>query len=73
MKKRCFLLIVALIFSLFLLYGCGEDGGGGGQNAEELIKQGWAKFDAGDDAGACGDFKAAIGLSADTNEAYLGF
>jgi len=72
MKKRCFLLIVVLFSSLLLVYGCGDDDGGGGQTAAELIKQGWTKFDAGDDAGASADFNAAIGLSADTNEAYLG-
>jgi tetratricopeptide (TPR) repeat protein len=69
---RHFLLVAALISSLLLLYGCGEDGGGGGQSVEELINQGWAKFDAGDNAGASADFKAAIGMSADTNRAYLG-
>ena len=72
MKKRCFLLIVVLLSSLLLVYGCGDDDGGLDQTPEKLIEQGWAKFAAGDDAGACADFKAAIGLSADTNEAYLG-
>ena len=72
MKKRCFLLFVALISSLLLVYGCGDNDGGVDQTPEELIRQGWAKFDAGNDAGASADFKAAIGLSADTNEAYLG-
>lgn len=71
MKKRCFLLIAVFLFCLILFYGCGEDKVTP-PNAEELIQQGWAKFAAGDDAGACADFKAAIGLSADTNEAYLG-
>jgi tetratricopeptide (TPR) repeat protein len=72
MGKRCFMLIAALLSSLLIVYGCGEDDGGGGQTVEELIEQGWAKFEAGNYSGACGDFKAAIGLSADTNEAYLG-
>ena len=65
-------MFIALISSLLLVYGCGDDDGGVDQTPEELIKQGWAKFDAGNDAGASADFKAAIGLSADTNEAYLG-
>ncbi len=72
MKIRYFLFVAALISSLLLLYGCGEDGGGGGQTAEQLIEQGWTKFAAGENAGASADFKAAIGMSADTNIAYLG-
>lgn len=72
MKKRWFLLIAILFSSLLLVNGCGDDDGGVDQNVEELIKQGWAKFEAGNDADASADFNAAIGLSADTNEAYLG-
>ncbi|MGB7060932.1 MAG: hypothetical protein WBF13_01090 [Candidatus Zixiibacteriota bacterium] len=71
MKKRCFLLIAILLPSLLLIYGCGEDKVTP-PNVEELIKQGWAKFETGYYSGACADFNAAIGLSADTNEAYLG-
>jgi tetratricopeptide (TPR) repeat protein len=71
MKKRCLLLIAALFSSLLLVYGCGEDENGG-ITPEELIKQGWAKFEAGNYGDASADFNAAIGLSADTNEAYLG-
>jgi tetratricopeptide (TPR) repeat protein len=72
MKMRHFLLVAALISSLFLLYGCGDNGGGGGQTAEELVNQGWAKFDAGDNTGASADFKAALGLNAEVEGAYLG-
>lgn len=70
MNKRCFVMIVALC-SLLLAYGCGEDKVTP-PNVEELIKQGWAKFETGNYSSACADFNAAIGLSADTNEAYLG-
>ncbi len=74
MKKRCFLLIVVLISSLLLVYGCGDDDDGGGPNATELIEQGWAKFGAGDNTGASGDFNAALGLDPQANdyEAYFG-
>jgi len=72
MKKGYFLLIAALISSLLLVYGCGDDDGGVDQTAEVLIRQGWAKLEAGNNAGASADFNAAMGLSADTNEAYLG-
>jgi tetratricopeptide (TPR) repeat protein len=72
MNRRCFLLMVALFSSLLLVYGCGDDDGGVTQTLEELIRQGWAKFDAGDFSGASADFNAANGLSADTSEAYLG-
>ena len=74
MKIRCFLLIVALISSLLLVYGCGDDDGGNGPNAAQLIDQGWAKFDAGDNAGASGDFNAALGLDPQANdyEVYFG-
>ncbi len=74
MNKRCFVLIVALCSLLLLAYGCGDDDGGGPQTAEELIKQGWAKFGAGDRAGASGDFNAALGLDPQANdyEAYFG-
>ena len=74
MKIRCFLLIVALNSSLLLVYGCGDDDGGNGPNAAQLIDQGWAKFDAGDNAGASGDFNAALGLDPQANdyEVYFG-
>jgi len=71
MKKRCFILIAVLLSSLLLVYGCGKDKVTP-PTAQELIDQGWAKFDAGDDAGASADFKAALGLDAEANEAYLG-
>lgn len=71
MKKRCFLLIAVLIPSLVLIYGCGEDKVTP-PTVEQLIEQGWTKFEAGNNPGASADFKAAIGMSADTNEAYLG-
>lgn len=72
MKKRWFLLIAALLSSLLLVHGCGEDKVTPPLTPEKLIEQGWAKFEAGNNAGASADFNAAIGLSADTNEAYLG-
>jgi tetratricopeptide (TPR) repeat protein len=72
MKKRYLLLIAVLFSSLLLIYGCGDDDGGGDQTVEELINQGWTKFNAGNYSGASGDFSAANGLTADTTEAYLG-
>ncbi|MGB2990451.1 MAG: tetratricopeptide repeat protein [Candidatus Zixiibacteriota bacterium] len=73
MNKRCFVMIVALCSLLLLAYGCGEDKVTP-PTAEELIKQGWAKFGAGDNAGASGDFNAALGLNLQANdyEAYFG-
>ncbi len=74
MKGRNVLLIAALCSLLLLAYGCGDDDDGGGPNAQELIDQGWAKFGAGDNAGASGDFNAALGLDPQANdyEAYFG-
>lgn len=72
MKKRWFLVIAILFSSLLLVNGCGENGEITEPTVDELIKQGWAKLEAGNDADASADFNAAIGLSADTNEAYLG-
>ena len=71
MNRRCFLLMVALFSSLLLVYGCGEDDDGGGQSAQQLINQGWAKFGAGDHAGASADFNAALGLDPQAYEAYF--
>ncbi len=71
MKKRCFLLIAVLLSSLLLVYGCGKDEEKQ-ITAEELIKQGWAKLEAGNDAGASADFNAAIGLDTSAHDAYLG-
>lgn len=71
MKGRCCLWIAVLLSLLFLLYGCGKDEVKK-ITAEELIKQGWAKFDAGDDPGASADFNAALGLDPEADEAYLG-
>jgi tetratricopeptide (TPR) repeat protein len=62
MNKRPFLFTLVLVFSLFIIYGCGKEGGGGGQTAEELIEQGWTKFKAGNFDGASGDFNSALGL-----------
>ncbi len=71
MKKGCFLLIVILSSSLLILNGC-EKKEEGGITGEELIKQGWAKFDAGNFSDASADFQAAIGLDTSAHEAYLG-
>ncbi|MGB8658410.1 MAG: hypothetical protein WCE90_11620 [Candidatus Zixiibacteriota bacterium] len=71
MRKGCLICTVVLLFSLLLVCGCHKKGVTN-RTAAELINQGWAKFAAGDDAGAIGDFNAAMGLSADTNDAYLG-
>ncbi len=71
MKKRCFLLIGVFLFSLILFYGCGEDKVTP-PNAEKLIEQGWAKFEAGNFNGACADFNAALGLDAEAHDAYFG-
>lgn len=74
MNKRYFLLIAALCSLLLLAYGCGDDDNGIDQSAEKLIEQGWAKFGAGDRAGASADFNAALGLDPQANgyEAYFG-
>ena len=72
MNKRYFLLIAVLCSLLLLAYGCGDDDDGGGQSAQELIDQGWAKFGAGDNAGASADFNAALGLDPEAYEAYFG-
>lgn len=72
MKGRNVLLIAALCSLLLLAYGCGDDDDGGGQSAQELINQGWAKFGAGDNAGASADFNAALGLDPEAYEAYFG-
>ncbi|UCB51648.1 MAG: hypothetical protein JSV10_06565 [Candidatus Zixiibacteriota bacterium] len=71
MNKRCFLLIGVFLFSLILVYGCGEDKVTP-PTAGELTEQGWAKFAAGDDASASGDFNAALGLDPQFYEAYFG-
>ena len=71
MYKRYFLLIAALLSLLLLAYGCGDDDEGVGPSAQELIEQGLAKFDAGDYAGASGDFNAAIGLDPQAYDAYF--
>jgi tetratricopeptide (TPR) repeat protein len=72
MNKRYFLLIAVLCSLLLLAYGCGDDDGGNGPNAAQLIEQGWVKFAAGDNAGASGDFNAALGLDPEAYEAYFG-
>ena len=74
MKGRNVLLIAALCSLLLLAYSCGDDDDGIDQSAEKLIEQGWAKFGAGDNAGASGDFNAALGLDPQANdyEAYFG-
>jgi tetratricopeptide (TPR) repeat protein len=72
MKKGCLICGVVLLSSLLLLCGCHKKEPSKPPSAAELISQGWAKFGAGDDAGAIGDFNAAMGLTADTNDAYLG-
>jgi len=71
MNKRCFLLIAALLSLLLLAYGCDDDDDGIGQTAQQLIEQGLAKFDAGDYAGASGDFNAALGLDPEAYDAYF--
>jgi len=70
MNKKCFLLIAALLSFLLLAYGCGDDDGVD-QDAQKLIEQGLAKFDAGDYAGASADFNAALGLDPEAYDAYL--
>jgi len=72
MEKRYFSPIVIFLSILFLVYGCGGNGGGNGITAEQLIEQGWTKFKAGNFSGAGGDFNAALGLDANAYEAYLG-
>lgn len=71
MKRRWYLWTVIPLVSLLLLCGCGKEEKGG-LTVQQLIDQGWTKFAAGNYIGASADFNAAIGLSADTNEAYLG-
>ena len=72
MNKRPFLFTLVLVFSLFVIYGCGKNGDGVGPTAEELIDQGWTKFKAGNFSGAGEDFNAALGLDTSAHEAYLG-
>jgi tetratricopeptide (TPR) repeat protein len=71
MKRKWIIWMVVLFSSLLLIYGCGKDEKPP-QTAQDLINQGWTKFDAGNYTGASADFNAAIGMSADTNDAYLG-
>lgn len=72
MAKRLLLLTLILLPSILLLCGCGEDGEPTGPTAAELTRQGWAKFEAGNDPGASADFQAAIGLDPEYAEAYFG-
>jgi hypothetical protein len=72
MKTGRILWTLILFCSLLLLYGCGKEKKEGGLTAQKLIEQGWVKFSAGNDAGASGDFNAAIGLDTSKHEAYFG-
>jgi len=72
MKRRWIIGTVVLFSSLILICGCGKDEKPPKPTVQDLINQGWTKFDAGKYAGASADFNAAIGMSVDTNEAYLG-
>ena len=70
-RKWCWWIVIPLV-SFLLFYGCGKEEKGGGLTAQQLIDQGWVKFSAGNDAGASGDFNAAIGLDSSKHEAYFG-
>lgn len=72
MKTGRILWTLILFCSLLLLYGCGKEKKGGALTAQQLIDQGWVKFSAGNDAGAGGDFNAAIGMDTSKHEAYFG-
>lgn len=73
MRRRwCLWTVISLSF-LLLFCACGEDENGGiTDTAEQLTRQGWTKFEAGDFNGAAADFHAAIGLDAEYAPAHLG-
>jgi tetratricopeptide (TPR) repeat protein len=72
MKTGRILWTLIVFCSLLLLYGCGKEKKEGPLTAQQYIEQGWVKFSAGDDAGASGDFNAAIGLDTSAHDAYFG-
>ena len=74
MQKRLFLLIVVLMGTLLFYFSC-EEKGVEKITAGELIEKGWAKFEAGNSAGAGSDFSAALSIATithDSSEALLG-
>jgi len=75
MQKKLFLLIVILMGTLLFYFGCGKKKGVEKSTASELIEKGWAKFEAGNFAGAGSDFSAALSIAtneADSSGAFLG-
>ncbi|MCK4385239.1 MAG: hypothetical protein KAW52_03155 [candidate division Zixibacteria bacterium] len=74
MQKRLFLLIAILMGTLLFYFSC-EEKGVEKITAGELIEKGWAKFEAGNSAGAGSDFSAALSIATithDSSEALLG-
>ena len=67
--------LVATAFLLLLTVGCGDDDSsatGPVLSAQELINEGWDKFEADDWSGALNDFRSAIDLNANLSDAYNG-
>lgn len=62
--------VIAILATPFA--GCGSDSGNGGDNADQLAREGWNLFATGDFSGAVAKFEQAVALDDDLETAYDG-